>query len=150
MSTFVLRKLTFCTKAKEGLDFRLQTSDYRLQTGAWPAHRPVGLGLQMFGLITLRLVINYVLLLWAEKSRLELKVLERSVRRVSHACNFQDLWKWKSAKPTTIRKAGYAPDRLQTRLTKVWTLDFWFLTSDAILTCCYVSFSRSHVLVRFF
>ena len=33
----------------------------------------------------------------------------RSVR-TSHACNFQDLCKWKSARPTTSRKAGYAPD----------------------------------------
>ena len=29
--------------------------------------------------------------------------------RTSHACNFQDMWKRKSARPTTNRKAGYAP-----------------------------------------
>ena len=28
----------------------------------------------------------------------------------SHACNFQDIWKWKSARPTTGRKAGYTPE----------------------------------------
>ena len=60
--------------------------------------------LQIFGLITLPLVINYVLLGWAKK----LKVLVRSVRS-SHACNSQDMWKWKSVKPTTSPKAGYAP-----------------------------------------
>ena len=27
----------------------------------------------------------------------------------SHACNFQEVWKWKSARPTTSLKAGYAP-----------------------------------------
>ena len=32
------------------------------KTGAQPAHRPVGPGLQIFGLITLPLVINYALL----------------------------------------------------------------------------------------
>ena len=32
----------------------------------------------------------------------------RSVR-TSHACNFQDMWKWKSARPTHSWKAGYAP-----------------------------------------
>ena len=26
-------------------------------------------------------------------------------------CSFQDMWKWKSARPTTGRKAGYAPAR---------------------------------------
>ena len=33
----------------------------------------------------------------------------RSVHILSHACNFQDVWKWKSARPRTSRKAGYAP-----------------------------------------
>ena len=28
----------------------------------------------------------------------------------THASYFQDRWKWKSARPTTSRKAGYAPD----------------------------------------
>ena len=28
----------------------------------------------------------------------------RSVRTTSHACNFQDLWKWKSARPTNSEK----------------------------------------------
>ena len=32
------------------------------KTGVQPAHRPVGPGLQIFGLITLPLVINYALL----------------------------------------------------------------------------------------
>ena len=32
----------------------------------------------------------------------------RSVR-TGHACNFQDMWKWKSARPTNYRKAGNAP-----------------------------------------
>ena len=32
--------------------------------------------------------------------------------RTSHECNFQDMWKWKSARPTTSRKAGYAPGNL--------------------------------------
>ena len=36
-------------------------------------------------------------------------MLMRSVRS-SHACNFQDMCKCKSARPTTVRKAGYAPD----------------------------------------
>ena len=38
----------------------------------------------------------------------EVKVLVRSVR-TSHACSFQDMWKSKSAKRATSRKAGYAP-----------------------------------------
>ena len=29
--------------------------------------------------------------------------------RTSHACNFQDMWKWKTARPRTSQKAGYAP-----------------------------------------
>ena len=29
--------------------------------------------------------------------------------RTSHACSFQDMWKSKSAKRATNRKAGYAP-----------------------------------------
>ena len=32
------------------------------------------------------------------------KVLMRSVH-TSHACNFEDMWKWKSAKPTTSQKS---------------------------------------------
>ena len=36
-------------------------------------------------------------------------MLVRSVR-TSHVCIFQDVWKWKSARPTTSRKSGYAPD----------------------------------------
>ena len=36
-------------------------------------------------------------------------MLVRSVR-TSHECNFQDMWKRKSARPTTSRKAGYAPE----------------------------------------
>ena len=35
-------------------------------------------------------------------------MLVRSVC-VNQACNVQDMWKWKSARPTTSRKAGYAP-----------------------------------------
>ena len=27
----------------------------------------------------------------------------------SHACNFEDMWKLKSARPTTSRKTGSAP-----------------------------------------
>ena len=39
----------------------------------------------------------------------ELKSLRgQSVGEVS-TCNFQDMWKWKSARPRTSRKAGYAP-----------------------------------------
>ena len=37
-----------------------------------------------------------------------LSVLVRPVG-TSHACNFQGMWKWKSVRPTTSRKAGYAP-----------------------------------------
>ena len=29
--------------------------------------------------------------------------------RTTHACNVQDVWKSRSARPTTSRKAGYAP-----------------------------------------
>ena len=36
-------------------------------------------------------------------------MLVRSVR-TSHACSLQDIWKSKSAKGATSRKAGYAPD----------------------------------------
>ena len=36
-------------------------------------------------------------------------MLVRSLR-TSHAYNFQDMYKWKSARPTTSRKAGYAPE----------------------------------------
>ena len=36
-------------------------------------------------------------------------MLVRSVR-VSRAYNFQDMWKRKSIRPTTSRKAGYDPD----------------------------------------
>ena len=47
----------------------------------------------------------------------------KSLRAQSHACNFQDMWKWKSARPTTSRKAGYAPD---------W-LDKWTVIHHAII-----------------
>ena len=47
----------------------------------------------------------------------------KSLRAQSHACNFQDTWKWKSARPTTSRKAGYAPD---------W-LDKWTVIHHAII-----------------
>ena len=43
---------------------------------------------------------NYTLLGWTKKLLKELKVLVRSVR-TSHECNFQDMWKWKSTRPTT-------------------------------------------------
>ena len=59
--------------------------------GAQPAHSPVGPGRQIFGLITLPLVMNYALLESAEKTQ-ELKVLVKSVR-TGHAYNFQDMWK---------------------------------------------------------
>ena len=36
-------------------------------------------------------------------------MLVRSLR-TSHACNFQDMSKNKSARPTTSRKAGYSPE----------------------------------------
>ena len=40
----------------------------------------------------------------------ELKnVLMRSVH-ISHAFNFQDMWKWKSARSTTSQKAIYVPE----------------------------------------
>ena len=68
---------------------------------------PLGPSLRIFGLTTLPLVINYELLGWAKKAQ-ELKVLVTSVR-TGHACNFQDMWKWKSARPTTNRTAGYVP-----------------------------------------
>ena len=47
----------------------------------------------------------------------------KSLRAQSHACNFQDMWKWKPARPTTSRKAGYAPD---------W-LDKWTVIHHAII-----------------
>ena len=47
----------------------------------------------------------------------------KSLRAQSHACNFQDMWKWKSARPTTSTKAGYAPD---------W-LDKWTVIHHAII-----------------
>ena len=47
----------------------------------------------------------------------------KSLRAQSHACNIQDMWKWKSARPTTSRKAGYAPD---------W-LDKWTVIHHAII-----------------
>ena len=47
----------------------------------------------------------------------------KSLRAQSYACNFQDMWKWKSARPTTSRKAGYAPD---------W-LDKWTVIHHAII-----------------
>ena len=47
----------------------------------------------------------------------------KSLRAQSQACNFQDMWKWKSARPTTSRKAGYAPD---------W-LDKWTVIHHAII-----------------
>ena len=47
----------------------------------------------------------------------------KSLRAQSHACNFKDMWKWKSARPTTSRKAGYAPD---------W-LDKWTVIHHAII-----------------
>ena len=68
-------------------------------TEAQPAHRPVGLGLQIFGLITLVIVINYAFWGWAKK-------LKRSKcwwgQQTSHAYNFLDMWKWKSARPTKL------------------------------------------------
>ena len=47
-----------------------------LEPGAQPAHRTVGPGLQIFGLITLPLVIDHPLLGWAKNE--EVKVLVRS------------------------------------------------------------------------
>ena len=46
---------------------------------------------------------------WGElKSLRAQKVLVRSVR-TSQACNLQNTWKWKSARPTTSRRAGSPP-----------------------------------------
>ena len=41
-----------------------------------------------------------------------------------HAINFQDMWKWKSARPTTSRKAGYATEKCKLKFKKVnkWAL----------------------------
>ena len=47
----------------------------------------------------------------------------KNLRAQSHACNFHDMRKWKSARPTTSRKAGYAPD---------W-LDKWTVIHHAII-----------------
>ena len=55
-------------------------------------------GLSMFIIVSLKNESLFLLL-----------VLVRSVRTTSHACNFQDMWKRKSVRPTTSRKAGYAP-----------------------------------------
>ena len=77
-----------------------------LKSGAWPAHRPVGTGLQILG---------------SSKRAQVLRVMVRSVR-ISHECNQQNLYKQErfrifgnessnrqSARPTTGQKAGYAP-----------------------------------------
>ena len=72
-------------------------------------YRPVGPGQQIFDLITLQLVIKLIMHCWVIS---ELKVLVRSVR-TSHACNFQDIWKWLSARPTSSRKACHAPSPQQ-------------------------------------
>ena len=53
----------------------------------------------MFGLITLTLVINYALLGWAKK----LKSSKCWWGQTSHACSFQDMWKWKSATKSWLR-----------------------------------------------
>ena len=61
------------------MSYRIHTTD----VGAWPAHRPVGPGLQIFGLIPLPFGISsYVLLNWGELKSL-IKVLVRSVRTIS-------------------------------------------------------------------
>ena len=57
---------------------------------ASPTYKPVGLGLQIFCLITLPLVIKYPFWGWAKKHK-------RS-----------KCW-WGPCRPTTSRKAGYAP-----------------------------------------
>ena len=41
---------------------------------------------------------------------------------------FQDVWKWKSAMPTTSRKAGYAPENFEGWFSK--TLKTSSLVSD--------------------
>ena len=51
-----------------------------LKSGAWPAHRPVGTGLQILG---------------SSKRTRELRVMVRSVR-ISHECNQQNLYKQES------------------------------------------------------
>ena len=49
-----------------------------------------------------------MLLGWAKSLRAQ-SVGEVSELYTCHACNFQDAWKWKSARPTTSQKASYAP-----------------------------------------
>ena len=53
-------------------------------------------------------VCNKLSVLGVSYKASELKVLVKSVR-TSYACNSQDMWKWKSARPTTNRKTGYTP-----------------------------------------
>ena len=40
---------------------------------------------------------------WGELKSLRAEVLVRSVC-IGHGCSFQDVWKWKSARPTVVEK----------------------------------------------
>ena len=67
MATALRRQFGFCVFLHPLGQFNPQFN-YSIPS-AYPTHRPVGPGLQIFGLITLPLVVNYALLGWAKKLR---------------------------------------------------------------------------------
>ena len=72
----------------------------------------------------------------------ELKSLTgQSVGEVS-TCNFLDMWKWKSARPTTSRKDGYAPAK-----SDFWKLFFLFHTFVPRVFKGFQFFVRSHLIM---
>ena len=72
----------------------------------------------------------------------ELKSLTgQSVGEVS-TCNFLDMWKWKSARPTTSRKDGYAPAK-----SDFGKLFFLFHTFVPRVFKGFQFFVRSHLIM---
>ena len=101
--SFVFKKrcdwIIFCSKFPVQAVALLQCN-YEVSRGVGNPHSPVGPGLQIFGLSALPLAIHYALLGWAK--RLKSSKCWRRLVHTSHACNVQDMWKWKSARPTCL------------------------------------------------
>ena len=80
----------------------------------------------------------------------------------SHACSFQDVWKWKSARPTTSLKAGYAPGLeynvewfiAECHYIDLFVWDLHFLISPRLYlkwnSCIYKNFTLANTNTIFF
>ena len=66
--------------------------NHSFKPGEQPAHRPVGPGIQMFGLTTLPLATT--IRCWGDLKNLRAQSFVKvRLLRTSHACNFRDIWK---------------------------------------------------------